>query len=180
MAAAIHMLQVQTILRNSAYNHNSPKEILISMNRNLKRVLPKGSFFTVCISSISKDGVIQVARAGHQPLLYYKRSEDSFLSITPKGIGLGITGNDMFEKNIEEICIQPESEDILILYTDGVTEARDNYKNEFGEENLKLIIRNNSDKSPEEIKYAVLENISLFKNNTPAHDDLTFVILKAK
>jgi hypothetical protein len=47
MAAALHMVQVQSILRNSVFNHNTPKEVLVSMNRNLRRVLPKGSFFTV-------------------------------------------------------------------------------------------------------------------------------------
>ncbi len=51
MAAALHMVQVQAILRNSAFNHSTPKEVLISMNRNLKRILPKGSFFTVYVSS---------------------------------------------------------------------------------------------------------------------------------
>ncbi|RPI72488.1 MAG: serine/threonine-protein phosphatase [Ignavibacteriales bacterium] len=180
MAAAIHMVQVQTILRNSVYNHNSPKEVLFSMNRNLRRILPKGSFFTVCISSIHPDGSIHLSRAGHLPLLYYKRSSDSFINITPKGIGIGITDNGLFEENLEEVCINPDEEDILFFYTDGVIEARNSFKQEFGEEKLKSVLRKHRDNSPEQIKNAIVQNISFFRDGTPPHDDLTLVILKTK
>ncbi|MDO8550655.1 MAG: SpoIIE family protein phosphatase, partial [Ignavibacteria bacterium] len=141
MAAALHMVQVQSILRNSVYNHNTPKEVLSSMNRNLRRVLPKGSFFTVCISSINPDGSVLLSRAGHLPLLYYKSNEDSFINVTPKGMGIGIADNGLFEKTLEEVCIKPEEDDILVFYTDGVIEARNFYKQEFGEEKLKSIVR---------------------------------------
>jgi serine phosphatase RsbU (regulator of sigma subunit) len=180
MAAALHMVQVQSILRNSVFNHDTPKEVLISMNRNLRRVLPKGSFFTVCISTINPDGSVLLSRAGHLPLLYYKRKEDNFLNIIPKGIGIGIADNGLFEKTIEEICIKPEEDDILVFYTDGVIEARNLYKQEFSEEKLKSIVRLNKDNSPEKIKNAVVQNISTFRDGTPPHDDLTLVILKAK
>jgi serine phosphatase RsbU (regulator of sigma subunit) len=180
MAAAIHMLQVQSVLHNSVYNHKTPKDILISMNRNLRRIFPKGSFFTVCISSINQDGSINLSRAGHLPLLYYKRNEDSFINITPRGMGIGIAGNDLFENNLEEICIKPEEDDVLVFYTDGVIEARDIYKQEFGEEELKSVIRSNKDSSSEQIKNAIVQNISLFRDGTPPHDDLTLVILKTK
>lgn len=180
MAAALHMVQVQSILRNSIYNHDSPKNILRSMNRNLRRILPNGSFFTVCISSINTDGSVQLSRAGHFPLLYYKKSTDQFLNITPNGIGIGIADNGLFEKNLEEVCIYPETDDILIFYTDGVIEARDNYKREFGEENLKSVVRKYKEHSPEEIKNAVVQTINLFRDGTPLHDDLTLVVLKTK
>jgi phosphoserine phosphatase RsbU/P len=180
MAAAIHMVQVQSILRNSVFNHDSPKEVLFSMNRNLRRVLPKGSFFTVCISSIKNDGSVQLSRAGHLPLLYYKKSGDNFINITPKGMGIGIAENGLFEKNLEEICIKPEVGDILVFYTDGVIEARNIYKQEFGEEKLKSIIRRNKDTSPEQIKNDIIRNISSFRDGTPPHDDYTLVILKTK
>jgi len=180
MAAALHMVQVQSILRNSVYNHTTPKEVLSSMNRNLRRVLPKGSFFTVCISSINPDGSVLLSRAGHLPLLYYKRKEDNFMNITPKGIGIGIADNGLFEKTLEEICIKPEEDDILVFYTDGVIEARNYYKQEFGEEKLKSVVRMNKDNPPEQIKNAIVQNISSFRNGTPPHDDFTLVILKTK
>jgi len=180
MAAALHMVQVQSILRNSVYNHNTPKEVLSSMNRNLRRVLPKGSFFTVCISSINPNGSVLLSRAGHLPLLYYKRKEDSFINITPKGMGIGITDNGLFEKTLEEVCIKPVEDDILVFYTDGVIEARNYYIQEFGEERLKSIVRLNKDNSSEKIKNAIVQNISSFRNGASPHDDCTLVILKTK
>ena len=102
------------------------------------------------------------------------------MNITPKGIGIGIADNGLFEKTIEETCIKPESDDVLVFYTDGVIEARNIYKQEFGEEKLKSIIRVYKDNSPEKIKNSIVQNISSFRDGTPPHDDLTLVILKSK
>ena len=180
MAAALHMVQVQTILHQTIQNCYTPKEVLLSVNRNIKRILPNGSFFTVCIASINSDGSLLLSRAGHLPLIYYKKAEDKFINITPKGIGLGLVNNNMFTSSLEERCINPGKDDILVFYTDGVIEARNMYKQEFGEESLKSIVRMNKDNTAEQIKNAIVQNISSFRNGISPHDDFTLVILKMK
>lgn len=180
MAAALHMVQVQSILHQTVYDCKSPKEILSSINNKIKRILPRGSFFTVCIASINHDGSFSLSRAGHLPVLYYKKAEDNFKNLLPKGIGIGLAENGLFDTTLEEICIKPEKGDILVFYTDGVIETRNRFKQEFGEERLKRIISKFKDSSPEIIKNYVVHDISIFKENAPSHDDFTLVILKAK
>ncbi len=180
MAAALHMVQVQSVLHQTIYDCQTPKEILSSINKNIKRILPRGSFFTVCIASINPDGSLLLSRAGHLPVLYYKKDEDTFENLLPKGIGIGIAENGLFDTTLEEICVKPAKDDILVFYTDGVIETRNRFKQEFGEERLKKIINKYKDSSPDIIKNYVVQNISLFRDNAPSHDDFTLVILKAK
>lgn len=180
MAAALHMVQVQSVLHQTIYECKSPKEILSSINNKIKRILPRGSFFTVCIASINPDGSLLLSRAGHLPVLHYKNDEDTFKNLLPKGIGIGIAENELFDTTLGEICVKPNKGDILVFYTDGVIEARNRFKQEFGEERLKKIISKYKDSSPEIIKNYVVQNISIFMENAPSHDDFTLVILKAK
>jgi len=180
MAAALHMVQVQSILHQTIYNCRTPKEILSSINKNIKRILPLGSFFTVCIASINPDGNLLLSRAGHLPVLYYQKNENTFKNLLPKGIGIGIAENGLFDSTLEEICIKPSKNDILVFYTDGVIETRNKFKQEYGEERLRQIISKYKDFSSNEIKNSIIENISLFRDDTPSHDDFTLVILKAK
>ena len=62
-------------------------------------------------------------------------------------MGIGLSRNSVFENSLEEIKIHPKSGDILVFYTDGVTEAMNDYMQQYGEEMLKNIIIQNSDKS---------------------------------
>jgi serine phosphatase RsbU (regulator of sigma subunit) len=179
MAAALHMAQVQAVLHNLISYNNSPKEILIHLNENFIKIFKKGSFFTTILAFIAPDGSILFSRAGHTPLLYYKKQEHKCCNITPKGMGIGLSCNSIFEHSLEEIKIYPESGDILIFYTDGIVEAMNDFMQQYGEETLKNIILKNTDKPAKRILELILENISDFTGSSPVHDDLTLIVMKA-
>lgn len=178
MAAALYMIQVQAVFRLVMKNCTSPKEIMIRLNEQLKNIFRSNSFFTVSAATIKKDKTISFCRAGHLPLFYYKKSENSFNYLKPNGIGIGLRDNGIFEKVLEEIEIKPESGDILIFYTDGLSECMDPEKNEFGEENLKRIISKYSHLSAAELQKLILQSLRIFSNGAQQHDDITFIILK--
>ena len=179
MAAALHMAQVQAVLHSLIDYNNSPKEILVLLNENFIKIFKKGSFFTVILACIAQDGSILFSRAGHTPLLHYNKKENKCCNIIPRGMGIGLSRNSVFENSLEEIKIHPESGDILVFYTDGVTEAMNDYMQQYGEEMLKNIIIKNSDKSAKRIQELILESISAFTGPSPAHDDLTLIVMKA-
>lgn len=180
MAAALHMVQMRSILHQLVYEHHTPKEILSNLNKTLKRIFKPGTFFTVCISLINPDGSIIFTRAGHLPILIYSKEKDEFITIIPRGIAVGLSDKNVFDKSLEQICYKPLEGDIITLYTDGVIETRDGYNNEYGENRLKNIIKMNKDKSAEEIKEAISGNISYFRGDSPVFDDVTLVVLKTK
>jgi sigma-B regulation protein RsbU (phosphoserine phosphatase) len=180
MAAALHMVQMRSVLHQLIYEGNTPVEILSDLNKTLKRIFKPGTFFTVIISLINPDGSVIFTRAGHLPILIFNKKKDEFINIIPGGIAVGLANDNIFMKSLEQICYKPDAGDIIVFYTDGVIETRNTFKDEYGTERLKNIIRMNKDKSAEEIKDIVTHNISNFRLDKPAFDDLTLVVLKRK
>jgi len=179
MSAALHMVQVQSILHNIVNGNSSPREILLTLNQNLKRILRKGSFLTLSIAEVNSGGEIILSRAGHMPLLHYSKSSGTCCRVTPRGMGIGLANEPVFSNSTEEITLIPRSGDVFVLYTDGVVEAMDEYYHSFGEENLTRLICNNPDKSPKEIQDIVIHAIRNFTYSSPVQDDLTLIVMKA-
>jgi len=179
MAAALHMAQVQAVLHNLIDYNNSPKEILILLNYTFIKIFKKGSFFTTILACIAHDGSILFSRAGHTPLIHYIKKENKCRNVIPKGMGIGLSHNSIFENSLEEIKIHPESGDILIFYTDGIVEAMNQYMQQYGEDMLKRIIINYASGSAKSIQERILESVADFTNPAPAHDDLTLIVMKA-
>jgi phosphoserine phosphatase RsbU/P len=179
MSAALHMVQVQSILHNIVKENSTPKEILYSLNTNLKRVLRKGSFLTLSIAELNSGGEIILSRAGHMPFIHYNKLTGKCCRITPKGIGIGLANEQFFLNTIEEIPIKPQQGDLIVLFTDGVVEAMNSYYNIFGEENLTKLICKHADKSPKEIQDNIIQTIKNFTYSSPVQDDLTLIVMKA-
>ncbi len=179
MAAALHMVKVQAILHFIIAHNYSPKIILSMLNKNLQKVLKRGSFFTVSLASIESNGSIILSRAGHMPLIHYNSCSGECKNIVPKGMGIGLNHDSIFDKSLEEINITPSKGDILVFYTDGVVEAMNIYLQEYGEKRFMDIITKNYNKPVRDIQEAILDNISYFTENSPVHDDLTLIVMKA-
>ncbi|HSP88240.1 MAG TPA: PP2C family protein-serine/threonine phosphatase, partial [Ignavibacteriaceae bacterium] len=125
-----------------------------------------------------KREVISIARAGHCPLLLLR--DGKVKNIRPQGIGLGLIFGDQFEQSLEEIELNLQDNDMIVLYTDGITEAKNINMEDFGETNFEKILLNNSEKSADDISNEVIKEISQFSKHNTQHDDITLVILKWK
>jgi phosphoserine phosphatase RsbU/P len=178
MAAAIHMVQVQALFRHILDSHSSPKDVLSLLNDNLINLFRPGTFFTINLASIKPDGSVQFCRAGHLPVMYFCRKEEKCINLTPKGIGIGLCRNGFFNNCLEEITIFPEQGDILVFFTDGITEAMNSYLMEYGEDRLKATVKNNAFKSAQGIKSAIIDSIKRFTVTAPVYDDITLIVLK--
>ncbi|MHB8580978.1 MAG: PP2C family protein-serine/threonine phosphatase [Ignavibacteriaceae bacterium] len=179
MAAAIYMVQVQTILRNIAGECTSPKSILTNLNKKLKNILSTGSFFTISLASMNSNGTLHLCRAGHLPLIHFRNKSNDCVDIIPSGIGIGLTQSEIFSNSLEQVEISAECGDVLVFFTDGVVESMNGNMNEYGIGRLKNIIIQNAHKNAKEIQQAILDSVKLFQDIHPANDDLTMIIMKA-
>jgi serine phosphatase RsbU (regulator of sigma subunit) len=185
MAAAIYMIQVHTIIKNFSNGYHSPKTLLLSLNKNLIKIFNPGTFFTLCAASFPKDRSensdknIKLARAGHMPVIHYRKNEKKCEELRPAGIGLGLINSDVFDQTLEEVDVKIESGDVLVFFTDGVIEAMNRYNEEFGEERLKNIIAAHADKPAKEIQELIMQSITGFTDFAPRTDDITLIVLKA-
>lgn len=179
MAAALYTIHVQAVFR-LLKSFSSTKEILITLNNQLKSVFRSNSYFTASAAILHNDKSITYSRAGHLPLLFFRKDENSFNLVKPAGIGIGLRDHGLFDKTLEEIKIITRPGDIIVFYTDGVTECMDKEHNEYGEENLKKVVSRYSGGSANDLKSAILSSLNIFSTGADRHDDITFVIIKAR
>jgi len=180
MAAALYMVRVQAIMHALVKASSDPKEIIINLKNTFSEKLLPEYFLTLITASIKADGSISMCKAGHPPVLHFKKSSAEIETINIKGMGIGLKDKGMFEKTIEEKTIIPEKDDIILFYTDGITEAMNNFKAEYGAERLKNVLVENAHLPVNEIKHKILQSVYLFRGDTPQFDDITLVVLKKK
>ncbi|OGU53933.1 MAG: hypothetical protein A2V66_17010 [Ignavibacteria bacterium RBG_13_36_8] len=180
MGAALYMTRVQAIIQLLVTNFNNIKDVLINLKKYFSKNLRKEYFLTIIVASIDGRGSIRLCSAGHSPVLHYRYEDDEFDELNPTGLGIGLNDKGTFEKVLEEVKVSPKKNDILVFYTDGVTETMNRNKSQFGLNTLKRIIRQNSDMNPYQLKDQVLNEISMFRGDASKSDDLTLIILKRK
>jgi adenylate cyclase len=172
MAQAISLFRIFSRLRTSA-----PGEILRNLNQELGGRFP-GRFVTAvyCIAD-KQEGQVEIASAGQGPILMFRAAQRSVEELAiPGSVPLGI----MAESVYDSIKFTMAEEDILILVSDGVLEARDARGKEWGMENLKKTITENAGKSPLVILECIKAEIAKYLINDAQFDDITLIIFSFK
>lgn len=179
ISAAFIMAEVKGIFESLSKTIESPKEILINANQILERSLDRKNFVSAAygVFDFEKE-TLTVARAGHCPVLLVRNGKVD--NIRPMGIGLGLNYGLQFRASLEETEIDLRENDMIVLYTDGITESKNLEMEDFGEKNFEKILLNNSDRSVDEISNEVIKEITLFSKQGTQHDDITLIILKWK
>jgi len=180
MAAALHMVQVNTIMKSLNKDENL-KDLVVEFNEKLQNLFPPSVFLTSSFLKLDESNNVIYCRAGHLPLIHYSFREKTCKQISPNGIGIAIQNqSDKFKSSLQENTLKLETNDILVLYTDGLSETMNKNGDEFTEEKLRSLVCENTDLSAEELKKMVLKEIAEFRGTVAPHDDLTLIILKAK
>ena len=105
---------------------------------------------------------------------------DTAQRLKPSGMGLGLSRGKHFEDTLDELIIDLNENDTIVLYTDGITEAKNENLDDFGEKYFTEILLETRNKSSDEISKKVINEVSMFAKNYSQYDDITLVILKWK
>ncbi len=179
VSAAFIMAELRGILNSIFLQGESPKAILVKANSILKKTLDSKSFITAILGVINEEtGKVTLVRAGHTPALLVQGNEVK--EITPTGLGLGLNFTKLFEQTLQQIELTMNKNDMLVLFTDGVTESQNEKDVEFGLDELKRIIIKNKELPINEISSEIIREISRYSVGKPQHDDITLVILRRK
>ena len=180
-SAAFNMSQMKGVFHSLAQLDLNPQEFLSKANAALGRCLERTSFITLSYYILdTSTRTLKFSRAGHCPSLFYKESEMKVDYLKSKGLGLGIIRNQEYCKYIEVNEITYATGDLLVMYTDGITEAKNPENEEFGYDRLKQVIQDNARKSVEEIQEALISSLHDFTQIEEIEDDFTTMILKFK
>jgi sigma-B regulation protein RsbU (phosphoserine phosphatase) len=181
--ASLLMAICRTNLRQIAPRHDSPASALIELNRILANDIEQGTFITLLYAVIDTErNTATFARAGHElPLLMRAADEASNSAgefIGSEGMPLGLVPDDVFSGVIRNAQTNFVPGDLLVLYTDGLTETPNEEGKEFAASRLADAVRASRGHSPREINDGIMESLQRFSGQTTQRDDLTLVSLR--
>ena len=174
MPAAMLMANLQATFRSQGLIHEDCARCLQGTNDMLYRSTEATKFATFFYGILDiQNSTICFANGGHDaPLLFRKNNSPQELKAT--GLLLGI----MTDTNYSEEQITLEPNDILTLYTDGITEAMNPKGELFGTNRFIEIIKHNQERSAQELLDLVLQDIRSHANEAAQSDDITMMIIK--
>ena len=178
-SAALYMAEFKGIIQSLAKSHKDAFSLTCDINEMIYPHIERKSFVSAIIAKINPEKeLITFTRAGHTPVLFCSGNSKQPRSITTKGIGLGLDPGKKFNHILEEYTLEMNGQSTVVLYTDGVIEARNREGDEYGEDRLIQFMKECKENSAEKIKEQLANSVIDFCGNTPLHDDLTFIILK--
>jgi len=175
--AALYMTKLQALIRFASKLFKTPKSILCEVNKQIYKKLEKNFFVTtnLALFDFSKHKM-KLARAGHNPVLLFRN--DSYKILRSKGIGLGLDNESVFNENLEEIEIDLLKNDVFVFYTDGLDEAMNSVKEEFGLNRVISSITKNINEDSKTIQNELIEEIKEHRGNAEQNDDISIVTIK--
>ncbi len=175
--SALLMSSARAFLRMRASQPGSVLDIVTAMNRHLTEdVSDSGHFMTLFYLTLDKgQNRFEWIRAGHDPAWLYNPAADRFEELKGPGLALGI--HQGFSYQVQQRSDLTPGQ-IIMVGTDGIWEACNQYGEMFGKERIKQIIRRNAAASAEAILNQVIEEQALFCQGTRSEDDVTLVVVK--
>lgn len=181
--ASLLMAITRTNLRQVARQHASPSRVLTEVNRALASDIRSGLYVTMLLAIVDvAANQVTIARAGHELPLFVRRDAASGLPradfVGSEGMGLGMVPDDVFTETIVDHVEPFAPGDMLVLYTDGVTEAPNEEGKEFSGARLADLARTLQPRTCREINDAILDGVQRFVGEVPQRDDFTLVTVK--
>ena len=176
VAAAAEAMYVSGALRMATTFEIKISLILKRMNELVSKIFEDDKFTSLFYGELStyKNGLFLYANAGHNQPMFYKSSKNKIELLNPTGPVLGPAPQSKYF--VENINIYLN--DILVLYSHGITEAANTKFAFYGEQRLMTMIKKLKDRTPKEMALGILEDVIKFSTNGSYNDDKTIVVIK--
>ncbi|HMQ69770.1 MAG TPA: PP2C family protein-serine/threonine phosphatase [Ignavibacteria bacterium] len=160
-------------------DNTHPKEVIEKLNRMIRKTQSRKMFVTAVFAIMDTEkNKCMLYNAGHLPP--YKISEESkeIYKIKKHGLALGAMNTVEHADDNNEVVFDFNKGDKLILYTDGVNEAMNSSKAEYGLDNLEIYLNNNPGMKANELLNGIVADVRKFTSNSVQRDDLTILIIQ--
>ncbi|HEY7161718.1 MAG TPA: PP2C family protein-serine/threonine phosphatase [Acidobacteriota bacterium] len=173
--AALLVTTLQACLRAYLENNLNLDTLMRKVNRVILRTSTENKFITVFIGILDPSSKkFETVNAGHYPPLIARKG--NLLKLGNTGVILGCFESATFVR--KEYLL--ESDDVLLMFTDGITEAMNAKGEAYGDETLEKIFVENCAKSAHELKTLIYKDVKVFEGGAEQTDDITLLILKVK
>jgi serine phosphatase RsbU (regulator of sigma subunit)/DNA-binding GntR family transcriptional regulator len=180
IGAALIMASLQASLKFQALQPHLKLSTLIGdVNRLVYESSPKNIFATLFYAEYEPaKRMLNYVNVGHNPplILRPKNGSCEIFQLPSTGIPVGISADSQFAST----TFQFEIDDVLIAYTDGITEAENRQHELWGQQRLEALLKSCSRNTAKEIINAILEQVSTFANGQPQRDDITLLVMRVE
>ena len=154
-----------------------PAEVLRAVNRIISADISEDLFVTVLYMVLHLDTrELSIARAGHErPLLFW--AGQTAAPIDSPGVAIGLMPVPVFERQLNEVTVPLRPGDLVVGYTDGITEALNASGEEWGAERFMDTLRDYSPLGPTKLLENVRHRLRLHVGAQPQSDDMTFLAI---
>jgi len=185
IAAALLMASLQALLRSHAAIRGHDVSGLISdVNRLLYGSTDSSKYATFFYGLYEdQNRTLTYVNAGHNPPMLFRRPRPDAASAPVEVLRLEANGTVIGllpRASYEQGGVKLQTGDVLLIYTDGISEAMNGCDEEFGEERLQQLVADNLQLSAVDLQKLILAEIERFVGGAPQHDDMTLVVAKVR
>lgn len=179
--AALYAAHIQSMFESLSEQSAGAGVLMRGLNKLICRRLREGDFITAVIALYdSGEKSVTIARAGHNWPLYYEARTQTVQALKPPGACLGIDNDMGFSECLREEKISLSSGDVLLLYSDGVTEAMNSADQPFDLSRLESALKENARFPADGIIAGINQRLDEFVRSEELHDDATMVAIKVE
>jgi sigma-B regulation protein RsbU (phosphoserine phosphatase) len=185
LAAGLYMAQLKVIVQSLARLHHEPRAFLTEVNRLVAANLDARSFITMSYGVVDVERrEMTLTRAGHCPLIHVPADRPAGLRkarlVAPDGlvVGLKIDDGAMFESMLQERTIPLAPGDLVVWFTDGISETMNERFDCFGEQRLAAVVEQYAHLPFEQLRSYIMAELRAFAGGADQHDDMTMVLMK--
>ncbi len=172
--AALMMADVRALLHAATDSLPGPSDALARVNRILIEERATALMVTAVLLVVdTASGMVRYSGAGHEPALV-ARAAGGIEPFEACGVILGLSGSSEYLE--QEARLLPG--DALILYTDGITDARDGDRRFYGEERLRAVVLGACGRSASDMVRAITDDVAAFRGDADPFDDLTLLVVQ--
>ncbi|MCO5044389.1 MAG: SpoIIE family protein phosphatase [Verrucomicrobia bacterium] len=176
--AAMIMSIVRSLIHTYSEMASDPREVICRVNRKLTPDLEAEMFVT--LSALTFDPVSHratVVRAGHEPF-FLVRANGELERLQPPGTAMGLTDVPLFEELLETTSIAFDPGDVLVLFTDGITEAQNREGVELGYDRFAAMAQAHAKLPVPEMVAALVKDVQDFIGGAAQADDITLLVIR--
>ena len=178
IGGALMMAVCRSVLQSNAKNEYDPASMLGSLNDILSDNLAEDMFISMLYMVLNTEThLLSFSRAGHEAPIILHRDNQKVDRDESNGIAIGLVDTPTFSSITETKNIQLRSGDLVVTYTDGITEAMNDKEEEWGLDELLNTIQENNKHSATNLLETIENKVLDFAGNIPQHDDMTMLAI---
>jgi phosphoserine phosphatase RsbU/P len=181
-SAALYMAELKGLMLSLSQIHESPRQLLIEVNRIIATNLDSRSFITMTYAVVDLERrTLTYARAGHTPLVHRTSAPPPQARlVAPSGmvVGLQLDGLEhRFAELLEEVTVPLVDGDVFLLYTDGLSEAMNADGDLFSDERLRVLVEEHGGLGSDALRERIVRDVEAHVAAADPHDDMTLIVV---